>query len=496
MSTNGHWVVFSSDANNLVVNDTNGYRDVFVRDMLLQTNILVSAGTNGFAGSSGASSEPSISGDGRYVAFSSFATNIVGNDTNLAQDVFLRDLQAGTNSLVSVSVKGGFANGASFSPIISQGGRFVLYHSLATNLTTNTVSALENLFLRDLQTGTNFALTTNGLLYAAMTLDGRHVAFVGIGPGSTATSLYVWDSLTAKRIYTNSSANITNVGISPDGRWVACSTNGTLFAHDLIGNVDVKIGSGPFGFHTRLQFSIDDRFLLYTTTRKVLAADTNLVYEVFLHDFQTGTNFLVSQSYNSASAAAGATYSATISPDGRFVAYVSRATNVVPVNGNGAVNLYLYDRVNQATLLVSVNAAGFSTANMASVSPIFSGDSSNLVFESYASNLAAPGFNEYSAIFSMGLSDQAVGSAGGDGMTGQWNVQFLNPATAGQNPVLSWPVAAGVLPGGSYRVQYKNSLSDPAWLNLNGSATVVGTQGRATDLAPAGQRFYRILLTY
>ena len=143
-------------------------------------------------------------------------------------------------------------------------GRFVLYHSLATNLTTNTVSASENLFLRDLQAGTNFALTTNGLGYAAMTLDGRHVAFVGVGPGSPATDLYVWDSLAARRIYTNSSANITNVAISQDGRWVACSTNGTLFAHDLIGNVDVKIGSGPFGFRTHLQFSTDDRFFCCT----------------------------------------------------------------------------------------------------------------------------------------------------------------------------------------------------------------------------------------
>jgi Tol biopolymer transport system component len=92
VSANGRFVAFSSLANNLSLNDTNGCEDVFVRDLVTTSMILVSAATNGFSGS-GFSTEPAMSGDGRYVAFTSAATNLVAGDSNQMSDVFIRDLQ-------------------------------------------------------------------------------------------------------------------------------------------------------------------------------------------------------------------------------------------------------------------------------------------------------------------------------------------------------------------------------------------------------------------
>jgi Tol biopolymer transport system component len=161
-STNGLFIAFYSDADNLVVNDTNSYSDVFVRDMAAGTNILVSVNTNENASGDGVSSTPAISGDGRYVAFASLADDLVSNDNNRALDVFVRDLSAGTTALASVSTDGIHSgNGDSFSPVLSADGRYLLFHSKASNLTTGSFgSGTENLFLRDLQAGITYALTT------------------------------------------------------------------------------------------------------------------------------------------------------------------------------------------------------------------------------------------------------------------------------------------------------------------------------------------------
>ena len=135
VSTNSRFVAFFSDADNLAPFDTNGCRDVFVRDRLLGTNFLVSVDSNGVFSANGISTEPAISGDGRYVVFTSSADNLVPGDTNNAQDVFVRDLQADTTTLVSVSIDSVHpGNADSYSPQISTDGRYVLFHSKASNL--------------------------------------------------------------------------------------------------------------------------------------------------------------------------------------------------------------------------------------------------------------------------------------------------------------------------------------------------------------------------
>src|SRR5205085_1124349 len=137
------------------------------------------------------STDAAISGDGRYVAFTSSANNLVPGDSNQALDVFLRDLQANTTTLVSINSSGtGPGNKDSYSPLINTDGRYILFRSKASNLASGSFSGTENLFLRDLQSGTTLALTTTGAASpVTMTPDGRYVVSLSVAP-----NFYVWDT--------------------------------------------------------------------------------------------------------------------------------------------------------------------------------------------------------------------------------------------------------------------------------------------------------------
>ena len=126
ISADGRFVAFSSDATNLVPGDTNGTADVFVRDRQTGTTRRVSVGSGGAQGN-GLSVDPAISADGRFVAFASDATNLVPGDTNGADDVFVRDRQTGTTRRVSVGSGGAQGDRVSFDPAISADGRFVAF---------------------------------------------------------------------------------------------------------------------------------------------------------------------------------------------------------------------------------------------------------------------------------------------------------------------------------------------------------------------------------
>src|SRR5437867_824550 len=148
ISADGRFVAFSSLATNLVPGDTNGAFDVFVHDRLTGTTERVSVDSAGTQGH-GNSSEPSISADGRFVAFSSVATNRVPGDTNAAFDVFVHDRLTGTTERVSVASAGTQGNGSSLDPSISADGRFVAFSSVATNLVPGDTNGKEDVFVHD-----------------------------------------------------------------------------------------------------------------------------------------------------------------------------------------------------------------------------------------------------------------------------------------------------------------------------------------------------------
>ncbi len=479
VSTNGHLVAFAGEADNLVPNDTNRCRDIFVRDLALGTNLLISVATNGQSADA-LSSDPAISPDGRYVAFSSLADNLVAGDTNNAQDVFVRDLLAGTTTLVSVNTNGtGPGNNNSYAPILSAGGRYVLFRSLASNLAGGSSSS-ENLLLRDLLAGITYTLNPGGLLLSPvgpqMTPDGHYVGFVSNSVAGYP-SLYVWDAQAATRIYTNSlttaSGRFTGLAISPDGRRLAFATSGaSLLAADLVAKTNWVIETGTTNGYQQLRLSSDGRFLACTRT-----LGTN---QVFLYDLQAGTNVLASRSYLAPAPANGASDSPDISPDGSLLAYRSAASDIVPGDANGLPDVFVFDRLTGATTLLSASRFGGASASNRSLRPVFSGDGLTLVFESWGSDLVAQDFNQSGDLFAFSLVPPGTVPA--------FQAAML-PGQPGPGAWLTWP---GV-PGASYRVQFKQSLSDLFWQDLDGAPMFLGNQAYFNDPVPGvSQRFYRI----
>jgi Tol biopolymer transport system component len=481
-SADGRYVVFTSAADDLVTGDTNGVPDVFVTDRLASTNVLVSVGTNGVA-ADGASSEPTISTDGRYVAFTSTADNLIAGDVNKARDVFIRDLQAGTTALASANMLSGApGNGASHAPVLSADGKRLIFISSATTLAPGTfTSATQNLFYRDLNSGTNRALTTGGVSALAMTRDGRFVVFAGV-LGGTTSKLYLWDQQSVSLVYTNATSGIVNLAISPDGsRIVYAAPLSGLVALDRAANTNLLLASSVPAHHAGLRFSSNGRYLAYATSASVIPADTNFVSDVYLYDFQSASNALISLSYTGA-AANGPSDSPDISADGRFIAYRSLANNLVPGDTNGTADIFLYDRIGDTTTLLSPSWLGQRSGDNISLAPLFSVDGQTIFLQSWSSDLVPHDLNSTSDIFAYNIFSSSPIPI--------FSASIVPDVGTRQTYWISWPV----LIGRSYRVQFKSSLSDAAWQELNGNVSIIGSQGLLRDFVPGSeQRFYRVV---
>jgi len=493
VSSDARFISFWSDADDLVANDTNGLRDVFVRDALSGTNVLASVNTNGLSGD-GFSTDSAISADGRYVAFTSFADDLVTGDTNRATDVFVRDLQAGTTTLVSVNASGtGPGYGSSYSPLVSTNGQIVLFHSQASDIVPGVgfPPNIDNLFWRDLNSKRTHALTTNAVnnnvAASSMTPDASLVAFCTASRFSTAppSQLFVWDATSASILYTLTGGGINSFGplaISPNGQRLAYVTNAPdrtqIVALDRSSKTNWVIASYQGTSTSSPRFSADSRYLVYVSSLGV-SAYTNQIY---LYDFQTGTNQLISLGYDGVSPGNNDSDSPDISSDARFISYRSSANNLVPGVTNMVPNIYLYDRSSGAIRLITASRFGDSIADNRSLTPVFSGDGQTLLFESWADDLIPNDFNHNVDVFSLELYGGTVVPA--------FTVSLSPAADPVPSNWLSWPV----VPGKTYRVQFKQQLEDPAWQDLNGQISIIGERGYFNDAASGNtHRFYRIV---
>jgi len=466
-------LAFSSDADDLVLNDNNGYRDVFVRDLVAGSNILISINTNGVSGN-GPSTDPSISSDGRFVAFSSRADNLVAGDTNRSQDVFVRNLQTGTTLLASVDATG-LSPGSkdSYSPLLNNDGAHLLFRSQAPNLVPGTAG--ENLFFRDLSTATTYALTTNGASAASMTPDGRYVAFVASNGASSA--VYLWDFQTTSRVYTNTVSNVTDLALSPDASRIVYWVTNSLWTDDRVAQTNWPITSLIEATRPGMRFSSDGRFLVYSAgvgPKGVIVTNN----QVWLFDFQAGTSLLISQSANTPGPANDSSDSPDISGDGRFVAFRSAATDIVLGDTNSVPDIFLFDRMAGQISLISASRFGSYSADNRSLSPRFSSDNRTLFFETIASDLTSEDFNGWSDVYSWSIDTTAL------------LVPFpLKVSREGQGVRISWQLISGK----TYRVQFKQSLDDPNWQDLNGIITVFGSTASFMDSTTSfAHKFYRV----
>jgi hypothetical protein len=281
----------------------------------------------------------------------------------------LRDLAVGSNTLISVSTNGGSpADSPCRAPIISSDGRFVHFVSTSQNLApVNSASNNTNLFTRDLLLGTTYAITTNGIGNFVPSANGRFIIYRDLFGG---LGLKIWDPLTAATTVYSTSNNPGQFAVSDNGTRVAYTIFNQLRMGDVGTNDEVLVASGPLISQSQagLRFSDDGRYFSYAAN-----AGTSFT-NVYLYDFQTGSNTLVSRSFNSSGSPNGVSDTPEISPDGRFVAYRSAASNLVPADNNSQPDLYLYDRLSGGTTLLSVNQSGSQTGNGRTRGAAFSGD--------------------------------------------------------------------------------------------------------------------------
>jgi WD40-like Beta Propeller Repeat len=469
----GQCIAFTSDSDDVTLNDTNGLQDVFVRDLFTGTNALVSAALNG-GPANGISTEPAINANARYVAFTSSATNLVLDDNNNADDVFLRDLETGTTTLVSLSTDGIHSgNGASYSPMLGGDGRFVLFRSKANDIAPGAfTTGSENLFFRDTWSETNGALTVGGVGAAVMTPDARFVAFQGCIASGTQSNLYVLDFQTSAIVYTNTTTSVppASIGISPDGNFVTFATSlsvTTQYLADRAANTTSVIGSEISGPHPGIRFSADGRFLVYS---KPVNNSPLSLRQIYLYDLQTRNTLLLSTSFDSLNVAGGGHSDwPDISFDGRFVVYRSAATNIVAGDNNGFPDLFIYDRLEGTNRLLTQGIRSAATADNRSLRPVFSGNGHTLVFQSWASDLTDNDFNFNGDVYAYAL---------------------LYADVAGNPPTISWPY----VPGQNYRVQYKDDLNDTEWHEIVDVPTIEGNRATLVDPTPLpGMRLYRVV---
>ncbi len=273
ISADGRYVAFDSRANDLVPGDTNDATDVFVHDRVTGITERVSVASDGRQGSRWDGSDlPVLSANGRYVAFGSTATNLVPGDTNGCEDIFVHDRVTGATERVSVASDGLQSNYYSHGGArISTDGRYVAFSSSANNLVPGDTNGCEDIFVHDRVTGTTERISVasgggqaSGTRYGfAISADGRLVAFDSdannVTPGDTngARDVFVHDRLTGvtERVSVASDGGQTNGasgvgGISADGRYVAFgSTASNLVAGDTNGTSDAFVydrGPGPY----------------------------------------------------------------------------------------------------------------------------------------------------------------------------------------------------------------------------------------------------------
>ncbi|HEX9991521.1 MAG TPA: Calx-beta domain-containing protein, partial [Acidimicrobiales bacterium] len=373
VSDDGRFVAFASDAADLVAGDANRVRDVFVRDRVAGKTVLVSADAAG-GPADGPSGQPAISGDGRYVAFASAASDLVPGDGNGVADVFLRDLAAGTTVRVSVDRSGGDADGASRDPAVDDTGRVVAFASDAGDLVRGDGNGLADVFVRDLAAGRTERVSVDvggddaGGASSSPSLsdDGRRVEFESFAAdlvpddGGHALAVFVRDRPAGRTV----KASVTPGGgqaawstgmLSGDGRWVVFAAvepvapgglgPGRLYRRDLAGDdsvaLDLDLSGGPpqrSSSSRSPSVSDDGRFVAFATdAADLVPEDHDMVSDVVVRDAERGTTAEVSTGSGPASGPA-------ISGDGSVVAFVSAAGDVVPGDGNGEPDVFARPR--------------------------------------------------------------------------------------------------------------------------------------------------------
>jgi Tol biopolymer transport system component len=533
ISADGRYVLFSSSAINLTPGANSQFGlNVFLRDRASNATLLVSANCGGTGGGNGNSVSAMLSTNAQYVAFESDASDLLPGDTNEVSDIFVRDLQAGTNILASVAADGGFANGASTAPVMTPDGRWVAFISAATNLVAGDTNGIPDVFIRDLvaQTTTLVSVGANGsdsvMDTPVITPDGRRVAFFstarGLAPGVSAFSsgeIYVRDLLANITIWasTNAAATVSSIlllsdmpshhpALSADGNFVAFKTGWTNVSPPLGGRIaaalvfryDINAGTNSFASANGIpsgafpedhvygpEISADGRFVTYVATNLAPISSTS----VQLWDAQSGTNVVVSITQSGDMPTNTFSDNPFISPDGRFVIFLSSATNLVANAVSNGSHIYIRDLQTGLTQLIDVDTNGIGSTDNLGAALGLSADGQFVVFDSSDGKLVKDDNNGSVDVF---LRDVAGGS---NELVSCRNTS-VSPQTAGGLSFLSrfslsddgkWVAfsscANDLVPNDTNRV------SDVFVRNLIGGTNVLASTGINGRPAPGGSSY-------
>ena len=384
ISSDGRYIAFESSASNLVPGDTNGDGDVFVYDRQTGTVDRVSIASDGTEADD-ISRSPSISSDGRYVAFESDASNLVQGDTNDSDDVFVYDRQANAIERVSVTSDGSEANGESGSPSISSNGRYVAFRSWASNLVPGDTNGEPDVFVYDRQVDEIERVSVaydgteaDGSNYSpSISSDGRYVAFSSwasnLVPGLSRTAI------TEIFVYDRHTDGIELVSVAFDG------------------------SPGNWNSH-KPSISPDGRYVVFSSDASDLVqGDNNSTTDIFVYDRNNETTERVSIATDG-SETIQPSYSPSISSDGQHIAFESWAGNIIRGDTNGKSDIFVYHRETDTIERVSVASDG-SEANGNSLRPSISSDGRYVAFESYASNLVPGDTNSIKDVFIAEIGD-------------------------------------------------------------------------------------------
>lgn len=309
LSQEGRFVAFESYSPSLVPGDGNNSFDIFVRDMA--TGLITRASTDsGGAEANSWSTAASISANGRYVAFQSAASNLVGDDANGKWDVFVKDTLTGRTSRASTDAAGGEGGGVSSQPSISGDGSLVSFTSLASNLVPGDTNGVSDVFVKNLSTGSITRIST----------------------GSSGEQANYYNA---------------NSSISADGRFVSFDSDAT----------------------------------------NLVPGDTNGEDDIFLKDIVTGGITRVSTNSSGAESNGSSwAYNNPVSANGRYVAFASTATNLVPGDVNGSWDVFVKDVLTGKTTRASTDSLGIEARDGA-FDPAISANGRYVAFASRSANL-------------------------------------------------------------------------------------------------------------
>ncbi len=399
VSDDGRYVVFTSKASNLVATDTNGASDVFRRDNVLRTTALVSKAFNTNDSANGPSSQPTISGDGNLVVFQSIATNLTSDNLTGTgpSHIFIRNMTTGTTSVISrASGAGSFGDDNSNNAQISASGRYVVWDTQATNFDViNDNNSDRDVYRRDL-----------GSAGLETILISRRSGIAGVkGNGDS-----------------------TRPTVSSDGRFVCFQTAATNLpsttlegAPDTSSQLDIYVRDTATGATTRVSvskagdpaepnpngicenamISADGTTVVYRSlASNLVQEDDGTTADIFVRNLNAGTTEILSVHSSGAQAGNGCNFP-RISADGQIIVWDSPSPNLVNGDANNQIDVFMRNRTTSLTTRISVSTFG-GELNGESRRPNLSGDGKFVVFNTLASNAADDDTNGTGDIYMRG----------------------------------------------------------------------------------------------